>query len=325
MHRGAWLLSLVVSLGLSVGLYLAAVLSYSPPWNNPTADETMGAPRSALRVLVNDPAVEVRAKFVFNQFPEPDALSTWAEVTFFNITDPGKFQWVLVGTGRMRFESWSFPVTNGDVRGTYDALPPFVNAFVQTEPSTWTPPEVTSCDSRYESPGAVSVIEGGTGFARHVATDGWQVVAADGVSMKLAFPEIVARTDLTSAEWTIGQIGDTTAHMGMGKFDITVPDCVAVSGTEYRPPAAPPALTVEVNPGSKARGYKLADSIPPVPASTGVASWDSTEPVTVSARFESARMVKVRDSLLFAAGIVGGIFASLLVGRFTITPGRRDR
>ncbi|RFZ34007.1 hypothetical protein DAVIS_04836 [Mycobacterium marinum] len=319
MSRRTWFCCLIGTLLAALGLYGAAVIPYHPPWNDPEGAPAMNAPTTALRVLVNQPEAAVRASFAFNQFPEPDALTAWADITFLNVPDPPTFRWALVGTGRMRFESKAVVVPAGAaVPDHFAALPPFQDAYKLVAPQSWSPTDASSCDPRFATLGASSVIYGGLSYGTQLETHGWFQIAAQNLSAKLVFPEVVADTDLTSVKWTIGTIGDTSRTADVGTLQISVGDCVAVLGEELRPPKQPIDMDVKLAPGSKAKGYKLVEATPASTDSLDEANWRTSEPLSVSATFQSEKMVKWRDALIWSAGIVGGIFASLLLVGVTV-------
>lgn len=328
----AWLILLFLSFVASVALYGIAVAPYRPPWNNPIAaapirvnDENgqdVGTQRDALRILVNDPRVEVRSKYHFNLFREGGELTLWADITFFNVQDPATFRWALVGTGSMRFEANVIPLPGVDLEEEYDHLPEFVDAYQYASPESWLPANIQSCDSRFESTGPVSAIFGGNRWSQYVTTNGYIPLAMNNATFNVKFPEIVADTSLIGETWEFGLIGDTSASVDFGTLHVEVDDCVSIGETDLTSPERMPQMEISLRPSAGApEGAKLVSATPPGPLSSESGVWQPEGAVQIKAEYESDKMVKVRDALIFAAGIMGGIFASLLTVGLSVQGG----
>lgn len=136
-RRAFYFVTSVVCLLISAGLYASATANYPPPWNNPRAEAPLPSRSSALRVLTNEPGAEVKIRVRFNLF-RAETMTGFTEITFLNVRDRVNFRWALIGTGSMRFRARMIPVTNGNPQATFDALPDFQDAYVDTAPTSWT-------------------------------------------------------------------------------------------------------------------------------------------------------------------------------------------
>ncbi|MEV6557527.1 hypothetical protein AB0M22_17545 [Nocardia sp. NPDC051756] len=317
-RRFSYFLASLMCLAVSAGVYSAAVLNYPPPWNNPKPEGSLTSRSSALRVLVNQPQAQVQMGLKFNMF-KADAMTAFTEVTFFNIPDPEKFRWALIGTGAMRFRAKMIPVPDGNPQATYDKLEAFTDAYVDTAPASWTPADVSSCpseadlDKKINRPplGAVSAVAGGLSWSTLVDSDGWSPIVANNLTVQLIFPEVVPETTLTSSTWTTGRIGDEAVDFSQGGLHFYRPECVAMYGFELKSPEKRVNLSATFydTTGSK----ELANADPPSNSNVH-GEWSRDEPFIIVARFEDSKWKSIRDAMIFFAGVIGGLFASMLVG-----------
>lgn len=324
-RRAFYFVTSVVCLLLSAGLYASATANYPPPWNNPRAEAPLPSRSSALRVLTNEPGAEVKIRIRFNLF-RAETMTGFTEITFLNVRDRANFRWALIGTGSMRFRARMIPVTNGNPQATFDALPDFQDAYVDTAPTSWTPADIRDCPRDAElnkkiglkDLGAVSAIFGGLGQARLVASNGWDSTVADGVTIQLIFLEVVPETTLIASTWRTGRIGDQAIDFSTGTLNFHRSECLSVYGQELRSTDKKPSITATLYSKEASKQIAIADP----PSNSNVhGDWSRSEPFTIMARFEDQKWKSIRDAMIFLAGVIGGLFAGLLVAGFQAREG----
>lgn len=320
---------MVITFLSSAALFGIAVFPYSPWWNDPTPEPSIDTSQQGLNLLTNDPHAEFKIHYKFNSSSNPDgALTAVAFIDFMNIGNEESFRWALVGSGKMRFQARLLEVEDGDIAKAEENLPewgePGFGEFPLISPQKWTPRYAQDCTPGQVGPlEGTSILFGNNQQVNLLESSGKKRFASGHLAIILRFPEIVATTSFTGEEWEIGPINDSRKSVHLGSREFHFDDCITIMGEKYKPTISNKyPVTADLYP-SKLTSYvkdaHLVASVPPSTPFDNKGSWTSLESLTIHASFESATMLRIKETLIFLAAILGGIGASLLVALFTIS------